>query len=368
MRSRLTNPQFLAGLSVPDSAIPAVSIGGGVVFKLSGTPHTSATLQASPLLYHLMADDFQIDSHPVLTLTSTVEQFDTQEYSPLITDQNISDIGTFTEISMYELEQFDTQEYVTGITDDLVVMTSAPPGGVTSGLTAWWDPSDKSGITHSTSNVVTIFADKARNKQLTVPGTRVGPVTNTRTINGLNALDFNGSSTAASASALSCPAFLTTMATWTVYIVYSVDADPSDDNLGSLFMENGSGFTELGLRYTTQYPNALWVSNGPTVKANVQHTAEDVTTGGGATPHLATVKFSLAGMSVATDGDSGTSTGALTSAMTGNTTFSLGTILDANGPRAHNGLIGEILIYDTVHDGTTTDTVEAALMTKWGII
>lgn len=66
----------------------------------------------------------------------------------------------------------------------------APP---IAGYIGWWDASDTSSISHTT-NSVTQWNDKSgAGLHVTSSGT-ARPTTNTRTINGMNVIDFNGSS------------------------------------------------------------------------------------------------------------------------------------------------------------------------------
>lgn len=63
-------------------------------------------------------------------------------------------------------------------------------------LTAWWDASDTATIT-AVSGAVSVWADKSGNGRTLYQGTAANrPATGTRTIGGLNALDFDGSNDA----------------------------------------------------------------------------------------------------------------------------------------------------------------------------
>lgn len=73
------------------------------------------------------------------------------------------------------------------------VRTSHPwaPASLGTSLIAWYDSSDASTLTLSGSNV-TAWADKSGNSKTLTLAAGAGPVSGTRTQNGLNVLDFQG--------------------------------------------------------------------------------------------------------------------------------------------------------------------------------
>lgn len=74
------------------------------------------------------------------------------------------------------------------------------------GLAAWWDASDAATITDAGGGAVSAWADKSGSGyNLTAAGT-ARPTTGTRTINGLNVLDFDGGSDVLSLTGFNQPA------------------------------------------------------------------------------------------------------------------------------------------------------------------
>jgi hypothetical protein len=101
-----------------------------------------------------------------------------------------------------------------------------------SNLWGWWDAADTATIT-DTAGVVTQIDDKSGNARHFVDGTS-GPITNSRTQNGLNVLDFTGGWLTQSAN-VGFPDPLT------VFVVYVQDTTPGSPFIRSIVYANGAG-------------------------------------------------------------------------------------------------------------------------------
>lgn len=231
------------------------------------------------------------------------------------------------------------------------------------GLVAWWDASDARTITDAGSGAVSQWNDKSGNgRNLTQSTSGKRPTTGTRTKNSLNVLDFDGSD---DQLVYNTP-FFYALGSMTAFVLFLVDADPTQ-TLSTLISEhangaNGNEFTcrykasnlnvalneSLSLRYERDgaagdptdgsYHIVTWTDTGTTVTDQVDDQSADTTT------YTRTGGFSPA-------------------------TFSVGgaDLLAGNSPRAHNGTIAEILIYDDVLSATNIATVKRYLRGRWGL-
>ena len=106
----------------------------------------------------------------------------------------------------------------------LGVAPPAPTAWTPAELTTayWWDASDASTITHS-SNSVSQWTDKNQSANIVQASGGNQPTTNTRTINSLNTLDFNGSTSKMTYSGPQLTAY-------TKFIVFELDATLNNAN------------------------------------------------------------------------------------------------------------------------------------------
>lgn len=210
-------------------------------------------------------------------------------------------------------------------------------------LRMWFDASDAATITES-SGSVSQWDDKSGNEYHVTQATSANqPITGTRTINGINALDFNGST-----HVLRRTGTPDMPQPNTVFVV--ADAD----TIGNLqfVIDSGAGAQrEVITGYGSPAKWALWAGNIPT-----QSSSDTVD------PMIMSAFFNAASSKMRING-----TQVLSNAPIG--TFrrvgiSIGGSVSA---ASFNGLIGEILVYDNLLTDSQTADVERFLSDKWGI-
>jgi hypothetical protein len=230
------------------------------------------------------------------------------------------------------------------------------------GMEFWVDAADTATITGS-GNDINQWADKSGNAHHLLSGLNK-PETNVRTQNGLNAVNF----IAVNADALATTsAFWYSLVTSTMFCVAKVDIEPVSPFIGTLVYEsNGSNaLPEYGLRFGTQYPNAVYVTDASVVKCNINETSVDITTSGVA--HLFRMTDSGTEIKLHTDSGAGVTQSSITSATTTLNRFVVGNIGNPNGPRNLDGYICEVLVWDSVLSSGDIADVETYLTDKWGL-
>lgn len=217
----------------------------------------------------------------------------------------------------------------------------APPPG----LVVAWDFSDTAKITASSGAVSQVSGAYGTPFPLQQSTGSVQPTTGTRTINGLNVLDFAADWMRAD------PLGSLVTDTFTLYIAFQQDVANSQGlfdsapGLGGVFRHIGAGWE---------------IHPGDTA---VTSTFADTSA-----PHLFTVQSHAPRrtLEVWRDGllvgaDSGTDTAINWTALV------IGSINQGSGGYDFDGVIGEVRLYSVVHDATERGAVEDALMAKWGI-
>lgn len=232
------------------------------------------------------------------------------------------------------------------------------PESVT-GLTAWWDASDASTITAS-GGYVTRLADKSGMRNHLTQTSTYGPITGTRTQNGLNVLDFFASTRASLYTetfnqAQPCTIFVVAQTDtltvdsfgksaiigWTNVGGYTGCAIAQADSLGQMQINAG------GAWYTYQY-----------LAAN--------------TPAQLTAVFDGSNSHLDLNGSASANLPPGTQGWGNSTRFNLGqvgyeyTADKAGYDAAWNGWIGEVLVYDGALSSGDRAAVEAYLKAKWG--
>jgi hypothetical protein len=224
------------------------------------------------------------------------------------------------------------------------------------GLVLWLDASDSGTIT-ATGSVVDTLTDKSANAASY--GTLTGlsrPETGTRTINGLNALDFNRS------QALSAPSILLVDATDGTCTTLAVALTDRIDGVGGIFSQDpGSGSTR-GQQYLRRTGSALETvrivgsvvtdAAGTAIVVSTAFVASQVLTASGAR-----VEAFIDGASNGASAGSGANTTAANIPRVG---------VASTTAQRWDGLIGEIVQYDRALSDTDRQTVETYLATKWG--
>lgn len=222
------------------------------------------------------------------------------------------------------------------------------------GLRYWADFADTSTIT-DTSNAVDSVADKSLNSVTLTATTTQRPTTNTRTLNGLNVLDFNGSSnfmTFSPNSVVSEP--------FTIFVVAQVDATTAQTIIGRQTAATAGQWTLIkngGYPIFQTYGfGSGGVAGGAVKNYNNNPNIHTISFANGAT-----TKYQLNNDTIATDGVvvSGYNNSVATPLVIGSS-VGTGNFL--------NGCIGEIIIFAGV---LTTDEINEItsdyLNSKWGV-
>jgi hypothetical protein len=215
-----------------------------------------------------------------------------------------------------------------------------------SGLTAWYDASDTGSLTLSGSEV-TQWNDLSGNGfHLTRIDTNTGPDSGTRTKNSLNVLDFSGGKRLGNNG-------LASTSSYSIFVVCVQDSTPGSPFIATIAYFQGG--TEHGIRTTSTKAEMVSTAGGAVV---VQATA--YTNG-----NWRQLYGSHDGGNIALrQNASAIGTSAVPGAPASNP-FRVGAY--ANGSRALDGGIAEVLIYRTVlTNGSDIDDIEAYLDTKWG--
>jgi hypothetical protein len=211
------------------------------------------------------------------------------------------------------------------------------------GATAWFDASDPYTIIE-TSGAVSQWNDKSGNGYDLTQGTGANqPTTGSRTLNGLNVLDFDGTSDYLAQSS----AFSASLSSWTVFAVMQADSTASImyvvDGL------SGGSRSAVGHGSSTQYRlyQGTTVLEGGTADAS-EHILRGV--------FDTTDTLHVDGVSVIS-GNSGT--GSLTGVVAGAQFNEAGAFW--------NGTIAELIVVDGTLTADEISRVENYLANKWGI-
>lgn len=248
---------------------------------------------------------------------------------------------------------------------------SAPP---VSGYYAWWDASDTTTISLSGSNV-TQWDDKSGNGyNLTQSNDSLRPSSGTRTINGLNVLDYSGySDTLYSANASSVWKFLH-YNTYTIFCVNLIDSFQSGYNGWWMATRGGNyaagpGILAMYKDSTNKLEHAV-VGNNDANLSNISTSTMST-----ATTTCWTIVGDPQNATAANRSDIRKNTG---SAEKNNTisnaaynvnpaqTLRIGDYTDGGGSSI-DGAMAEILIYDSILTAQQITDTQNYLIDKWGI-
>ena len=228
-----------------------------------------------------------------------------------------------------------------------------------SGLTGWWDASDTGTIT-DTGGYVTQLNDLSGNANHLYQTGTYGPITGTRTQNGLNVLDFFATTRAA----LYSGAFVQSQPC-TIFVVTQTDTLTVDSFGRSCIIGwsgvtgyNGCGITQAGAAGQIQlYAGvAFYTYHYLPVNTATQLTAV----------------FGNGSSDVYLNGIIGTTLPPGTEGWGNGSRLMLGNAVDENvGGKfsinaAFNGWIGEVLVYDGALSSGDRATIEEYLKAKWG--
>ena len=221
-----------------------------------------------------------------------------------------------------------------------------------SGLLLWLDTSDTSTITEAT-NLVSQIDDKTSNNNDATQSVEVEkPITNTRTIGGLNALDYDGTDHNLTISGFS--ANLGKAATFSYFVVFQADVLTSNRTIISSTL----AYADRTVTILSSSEIRSGVFDG--VSYVGASTAFTDTTG----PHLLSVTYDGAGtINQWLDGVASAGTNMPFAKSSANTRIGALT----NNSSNFDGIIASVLVYDSVLSTTDRTAVEAYLTAKYSL-
>lgn len=237
----------------------------------------------------------------------------------------------------------------------------APPSAFVptdiSGLSLWLDASDTATITQS-GGAVSQWNDKSGNSNHVTQGTALNqPITGTRTINSLNALDFRP---VATDSAFAIPSGLgTTFGTSTHTIFIIGQSDTTGNQYQALIAGESSG-------NANRFYLGNFGSNGY-LAFRAGSTAELLsTTTADLNPHIYTMRKDSSAQTLIGNLDG---TQLVSGAMTNLAIVSaaIGNFNSTTMEQGWNGMAAEYIIYNSILSTTDLNRVGNYLATKWGI-
>lgn len=242
------------------------------------------------------------------------------------------------------------------------------------GYKVWLDASDTSTITES-SNAVSAWTDKSANAYVFQQTSATSkPTTNTRTINSLNVIDFDGTNDhLISTAASSTWSFLHNSTGGTIFYVLQIDTVPPGD-AGAIISTFDVDASRVGIYqdFETNKTARVWIGGGSGTFVVSNKASSNATVG-------VTYSFGLL-----SDPSNGTTDNRAKLYRNNNTNIAInqgtggGTVSSASpadnlrigsGPGFNfiNGIFGEIIMYDSQLSSGDIDTNMTYLKTKWGI-
>ncbi len=231
------------------------------------------------------------------------------------------------------------------------------PASVT-GITAWWDPSDAATITES-GGYVTKLDDKSGTRNHLYQTSTYGPITGTRTQNGLNVLDFYASTRAS----LYTETF-NQQQPCTIFAVVQTDSLTVDSGGSSCITgwSGSSSFSGCAIFQAGSLGQMQTYAGGSS--ATLQYIAAN-------TPTQFTAVFDGASSHLDKDGSASANWNPGSGRWGNGSRFMVGqvhyeyTADKAAYDDAWNGWIGELIIYDGVVSPGDRLAIEAYLKAKW---
>lgn len=253
---------------------------------------------------------------------------------------------------------------VTAIAASIVPTVETPfsPSDVAGTIFVWYDAADTATITLSGSNA-TAMNDKGPGAFHLQNGASAGPLSGTRTQNGLNVLDFQnatpGSGTGAQwlETVNSAGFFPVNSATYTMFVVFAHD-NPAATNYSAVAVF-GTG-AEHGIRVLTTAARESYVTSGGGAVAT------GVAPGAGVWKQSAIEVGSSSGQPLTyRESGAAVSSTTLTGSPDAGTRFNLG--VRTGGGRDFDGAIAEVLFYSPQLGSTDRGLVETYLASKWAV-
>jgi hypothetical protein len=257
----------------------------------------------------------------------------------------------------------------------LGIMASSKLGIPTSpvaGYKAWFDAADTATITVSGS-AVTQWNDKSANGYNLTQGTAGNrPLSGTRTINSKNVIDFDGTNDSLNGSTASNWTFLNNATGNSIFVVALSDTNAA---AGFVMSTAGGSSTSVGFDFIRQPAGTIYyfvrrgVGGTSAVSAISQGNWADATSVYYtllSTPNNGTtLDKAISRVSGGSELKSNTSTDA-PSASNPTQALCVGDASDSAGA-GFNGVIGEIILYDSILSSTDRATNETYLANKWGL-
>ena len=223
-------------------------------------------------------------------------------------------------------------------TDAGPVVAVASPLDI-AGCVGWWDADNAASITES-GGLVSQWNDRSGQGNHATASTTARPTTGTRSLNGRNVLDFDGTANGMATS-------LADTATQTVFFVAVSDVASSAGRVWGFGGGNRGAFPDSGAWGFWRQQTAGAISFGTTASAT--------------SPSVACALFSSnSSLTTFGNGAQGTTNDPVDSF---GGTFAIG----KEASNFHNGYVAEIVIYNTALTTADRARVEAYLAAKWGI-
>jgi hypothetical protein len=251
--------------------------------------------------------------------------------------------------------------------------SAPPPTSPVAGYKAWYDASDTATITVS-GNAVTQWNDKSANAYNLTQGTAAyRPSSGTRTINSKNVIDFDGSNDLLKAATASNWTFLSNSGGSSIFLVILCDTSSTFQSIWSTLFDLSSSSVGTSFTRRTDDKTDLFVRNANSgngaIGSNDQGTLTDAT----AIYYTALL-----------DPNNGTTLDRAISRVSGgaeikNNTFTQSPSASVASEPLHigdytpggglgfDGVIGEVLFYDSVLSATDRAKNESYLKNKWGL-
>jgi hypothetical protein len=228
-----------------------------------------------------------------------------------------------------------------------------------SGCRLWLDAADGTTFSYSSGTVVSEWRDKSGNSHHVSHGNSFEQPSRNTTINGLDAVAFDGSNDRLTRTATALVNGTTgEFSAFAVVRFGSVAAGVgaiidndvvSGSRLPQILRRNGTALESIQFRSSTPYTDAAGVTLATS-------TAYQVTTVGATTQIETRVDRSSNGATSSASGNLNT----------GSTVFRVGANAGTTAGSFLNGTIAEILVYNTALSNTNRDAVESYLKGKWG--
>ena len=242
---------------------------------------------------------------------------------------------------------------------------SAPSSGGSSfsptqiaGLQAWWDASDSSTIT-SSSSAVSQWRDKSGNARHLAQATgSKQPLTATDSINGLNVLKFDGVD-----DIMTTSSFIYGLGACTVFVVCKGASQGSDHRIVA---EGSTGSTTpmycpLGNGATTVTRERFFIRDN----ASTQTTAEGTAVFLDSVPKISCFKDTGSAVTLYLNSTSDATVASYTRSTTTLDTLAIGALKRTTESNWFVGDIAEIIVYNTALSDANRDLVETYLYAKW---